>query len=300
MTLLPRKVTFQLTPLLDLLLIVIFAQYLDIREESAQRRQSADRSSAELAETFERSRQQQHRLENELAETRQQLREQDQTVARLNASLDRAKQQQDRLRKQRDLLARQLATLFGLPDDVLAKMLQPLRDVDRSRRPETTRTIRKRIETLGRQKPHRIVRHVVKFEEMLKRCDIWEVHVDRRNVASLTIAGKSFQFRYSVRPLKLTGDRRKDLREQQRYFRELTENFERELYSLYKGLPQPKNIIIVLISKDSNTPEANYDAAKEGIRNTAGRISRDSGARIDVIYTDLGRLPAASPTPTKD
>ena len=33
---LPRRMTFQLTPLLDLLLIVIFAQYMEIRQSAAE------------------------------------------------------------------------------------------------------------------------------------------------------------------------------------------------------------------------------------------------------------------------
>ncbi len=32
MTILPRKLTLQLTPLLDLLLIVIFAQYMEVKQ----------------------------------------------------------------------------------------------------------------------------------------------------------------------------------------------------------------------------------------------------------------------------
>ena len=32
----PRKLVMQLTPLLDLLLIVIFAQFMEVREESKQ------------------------------------------------------------------------------------------------------------------------------------------------------------------------------------------------------------------------------------------------------------------------
>ena len=42
-----KKLTFQLTPLLDLLLIVIFAQYMEVQHTSAQAEQEIERRADE-------------------------------------------------------------------------------------------------------------------------------------------------------------------------------------------------------------------------------------------------------------
>ena len=135
-----------------------------------------------------------------------------------------------------------------------------------------------------------MVRHVVKFRELLKHCDIWEIHIDRRNVASLQIAGKAHEFDYSARSPKVTGDDDKDREERRRYFRDLTKDFEDKLYTLYRKSSPTKKVIIVLISHGPRTTVGTYLAAKAGIQDMADHVAVKTGAKIDIVFTDLGEL----------
>jgi len=287
MRLLPRRITFQLTPLLDLLLIVIFAQYLDVRDRSVHEQKSQAAESSALRAELNEVKNDRKQLVADLSRSRAKLDKLDDELRRKRAEQT---EEAKRLRRQRNLLAENFARLFKLPDDAVTKAVQPLTANNTARSKAELEKLRRRIEELKQSQPHEIVRHVVKFEELLKRCDVWEIHIDRKRIANVSIGRKSHQFRYSAAPLNLTGDEEADRAEQRRYFRELKKSFESKLFAYYKSLPQPKNIIIVLISRGPGTTAATYAAAKQGIQDTADHISAESGARIHVVYTDLGAL----------
>jgi hypothetical protein len=293
MTLFPRKLTFQLTPLLDLLLIVIFAQYLDVRDKTAQDRETQSTESAALKSSAARAAEERHAIAAKLAATETELNLARARLDNIGESVRKKLADKDedarRLAKQRDLLAKALGEIFRLPEQTLRDVMKPLAGKDAARAAEELRKIRRRIEKLRNSAPQQIVRHVVKYEELLKRCDLWEIHVDPRNNVRIAIGPKVHQFRFTAREFQATGNERKDREERRRYVRDLRQDFDRKLFAFYKSLPQTKNVIIVLTSRESETTAA-YLVAKAGIQDTADHIARESAGRITLVSTDLGNL----------
>lgn len=293
MTLFPKKLSFQLTPLLDLLLIVIFAQYLDVRDKSKQDRETQSTQAAAMKARAAEAAAQRDAVARKLAAAESDLNKAQSRLDAFNENVRKALANKDadakRLQDQRDLLAKALAELFRLPEQKLRDVIKPLAGKDAARAAEELKKLRERIETLKDSAPQQIVRHVVKYEELLKRCDLWEIHIDRRNNVRIAIGPKVHQFRFTAREFQATGDEEKDREERRRYVRDLRQDFYRKLFAFYKSLPQTKSVIIVLASRESDTTAA-YLAAKTGIQDTADHIARESAGRITMVSTDLGNL----------
>eukprot|EP00913_Durusdinium_trenchii_P008953 g8419.t1 len=288
----PRKLTMQLTPLLDLLLIVIFAQYMEMRDESNA---SSAREREQVA-TLESERDRLARLQNQIDRKAQQDRDR---ITKLRDQL-RARSKQDdarvnKLTAQRDLLSKHLAALFQVPESTLKKTLEPLAAADVARTAAELKRLENKVKSLAAGGTPRVVRHVIKYEELLKRCDIWEIHVNAQNLARVVFGSRSHEFRYSAKlPQLVDGNdpqsKQRNKAEIVRYRKELQDDFERKLFAYYKNLPQLKNVVIILLSRERDTPLATYDAAKLGLQQAADHISTDTGARITVVSTDLGQL----------
>lgn len=288
----PRKLTMQLTPLLDLLLIVIFAQFMEMRDESnasaaKEREQAAslDKERQQLAQLKKSIGAQSDQDRDRIAELQKQLRERENSI----------KSRLEKLTAQRDLLSKHLAALFQVPEAALRKTLEPLAAAEVARTAAELKRLEQTVKSLAAGGTPRVVRHVIKYEELLKRCDIWEIHVDSKSLARVVFGGKKHDFRYSAKPPLLVNRADADTRRQNkleitRYRKELQEDFERKLFAYYKNLPQLKNVVIILLSREKDTPLATYDAAKLGLQQAADHISTDTGARITVVSTDLGQL----------
>lgn len=288
----PRKLTMQLTPLLDLLLIVIFAQYMEMRDESNARAASEQKRAASL----EQERQDLQQLRKQVDARAKQDRERAlELKAEMRKQSAEMQTRMNKLAAQRDLLSKHLAALFRVPESTLRKTLEPLAAADVARAAAELKRLEKQVKSLAGGGTPRVVRHVIKYEELLKRCDIWEIHVDPSNLARVVFGGKTHEFRYSAKPPQLVESndpesRRQNQAEIARFRKELRGNFERKLFAYYKNLPQLKNVVIILLSREKHTTLATYEAAKLGLQDVADHISTDTGARITVVSTDLGQL----------
>ena len=293
MSLVPRKLTFQLTPLLDLLLIVIFAQYLDVRDKSASDEKSTAEQSAAMKKSVERAERDRDRFAKKLAASQTALQIRQEKLKRLDEQLRKQIAEEEQaaktLRQQRDQISRMLARMFRLPEDVVRKTMESLANAGNSGKAEQLRKIRDRLKQLQKSKPHQILRHVVQYEELLKRCDIWEIHVTRKYNVTVVSGGKSHRFRYMAREPRPTKDEERERQEARRYVRDLSKNFATKLFAYYDSQPQTKSVIIVMVSHDGRDLST-FAAAKLGIQQTAFRISTKTGARVNMVVADLGTL----------
>jgi septal ring factor EnvC (AmiA/AmiB activator) len=112
-----KKLTFQLTPLLDLLLIVIFAQYMEVQQTSARAEQEIARRADEQTAAALKAQMEAERRLAELQGQRQSLQGQleDQLA-------DLSEEMQDVLNQRKDL-ADFVARLFQIPKEVLERAL---------------------------------------------------------------------------------------------------------------------------------------------------------------------------------
>lgn len=273
-----RKLHFQLTPLLDLLLIVIFAQYMEVRETATreeaattQKISAAEMQLAEMSDSLQALQrdygaalQQSRKAETLLDEFR--LRQGDEQREALKQKVELSEALSE-ARKQRDLVGRMAIELFDVPSDIVEELLKPrLPGVEARTRAEIER-IQQEFRKMSQQSAAEMVRHLLTFHELQKRCDIWNVHISENGAILLQTDQESFEFRA------------RDDKE-----------FEQALFTRYKSLPQPKSLVIILLSY-GDAKAVWREAALSGLPRAADRMRADSNGRSRFEYALLGYRP---------
>jgi myosin heavy subunit len=203
---LPRKLTFQLTPLLDLLLIVIFAQYMEVQDTTEHRAYESTVKLTETQNTLRATEQQlQQSLEahdrsvDELELARQRFakletesRKSSDEFAQNKMALEKALRQ---ARQQRDLVGKLSVELFQLPEESVQEIVRErMRDEPFLSSQEVDQLLQ-RYEEMSQQRGSQMVKHLLTYEELRKRCDIWQVYVADNGQASFTANGQTSDFR---------------------------------------------------------------------------------------------------------
>ena len=167
-----RRLTFQLTPLLDLLLIVIFAQFMDTQETTARIEQRSQQQVTQAEQAAKALREEQRIAQNEIAElkrSKQQavidavqaeqnaIKMQDQ--ARVSQQLAEKQsrelnEQLEQTREQRDLVGEMVQQLFQLPDALLDPLLKAKPDPDSEQTKAEIERIKKQLQELAGGKAH--------------------------------------------------------------------------------------------------------------------------------------------------
>ncbi|MBW3540691.1 MAG: hypothetical protein KY476_10505 [Planctomycetes bacterium] len=269
-----RRLTLQLTPLLDLLLIVIFAQYMEMRNTSRA-------AQAELAES---------------GATAEDLRERDRALAEalgrlaeLEGLLDRREQELGeeirRLIEREQRVGDLVAELFRIPEDALADALRPQPGDTLARSPAEAERLRKLVREMASRRGHEAVKHLLVHDELQKRCDVWDIHLDRMGVVTVVLGDRTHRFRFAA---GLEGDD-----DPAEATRRAAESFSQQLFDLYKSLPQPKSVVIMLFSY-GRIAYGIRKPAFDGLRDAADRMRADSGGRTRFEYANLGYMPVAA------
>jgi hypothetical protein len=150
-----RRLTLQLTPLLDLLLIVMFAQYMQLRIAATQ---EADRFASERESTVR---------ENE------ELRKQVDQWESQQQNFDQKQQQE------REQLGRLIRELFQIPDATINRIIQPRsKNEAGGLSPSEIADLKARFQQLSTSSGEQIVDHLLTFNEMRKQFDIWEFYLN--------------------------------------------------------------------------------------------------------------------------
>lgn len=185
-----RQVIVILTPLLDLLLIVIFAQFIEVQINARKLAEQTER---------ERARYEQAKWGKDL-----ELREARQT---------------------RDLALTFMKELFELPEGSLEALAQRAGPDSPGLSPAQIEQLRREAKKLAAMNTAEVIHHLVTFDELRKRADLWEVYVRPTGVAQFDAAGQRHEFRIGT-PQE-TAD---------------------ELFKIYKTLPQTKSLVVLLAS----------------------------------------------------
>lgn len=255
-----RKLTFQLTPLLDLLLIVIFAQYLEVR--------SAAREESSRAQTMN------DRLVHELDETLAQLdalRVKLQGLDELQAEKQLLTGKVEQLQSQQDLIGELVAGLFRIPESEFDEIVRQRTNFGPGPAADEVQRLQQKLATLAEDRGDAVVQHLQVFQELRKRCDLWELYIQEDGRIVLT-SGK-----------------------QRQVFRaETTDAFASRVFDAYKALPQPKSLVLILVS---------YGDARLGVRQSVleglpialERIRADDEGRSRYDFAVLGFRPEPPP-----
>lgn len=242
-----RRLVFQLVPLLDLMLTVIFLQYLAVRE-----REEETRAAAASAESTAQD------LAGRVATLETEARE---ATVRGNQAVER-----------QAAMGRLLATMFDVPEAKLNEILETLRTSPVGDSLAERNALREKVQGMANATPGQMVHHLLTYEEIRKRCDVWELHISAESVATLD-----------------TGDRQPRLRIN------LSENeaveierFGDDLVSLYRGLPQPKSLVIILLTYDRQTRLAVTEAVAGALPGVVDKMRQAGGGLTRFEFADLG------------
>lgn len=236
-----RKVTLNLLPMLDLMLIVIFAQYLAMRDQSQhdEARASQAISEVEVARTA-------------LADQRRE-----------------AELMTEKALDQRDLVGQLASELFNLPDETVAKLLrQRFRD-DAPPSDEEIAMIQEEFRRLKGRRGQEIVKHLMTFNEIRKRCEVWELHVAESGVTSLKTPEEQTEFRAETPAVFATK------------------------LANFRTRKEARNLVLVLLTYGDVTAPI-YEAALTGLPLAIERMQLEAAGRTRFEYGVLGIEPKRS------
>ena len=247
-----HRIRFQLAPLVDLLLIIVFAQFLEVRTTVRDETLALQSHIADVDQ------------QNEL------LR-----IERENTS------QQLRAERERTLKAiRTVAGIFDLPS---RQIDQYAKDGD-SDVAGDLRRVAERASSLSSNSPDTVIRFLIGHQELLKRAEIWNLHVGGNRKATLMVADQRIQF-----GLERQGQ---DAR---------AKEFENALFAAYKQLPQPKELVVILASYSPDSVAGVYQPMIDAVPHAIERMRADDPT-IRFEYTILGATESpdtAESTPTE-
>ncbi len=277
-----RRLTFQLTPLLDLLLIVIFAQFMDTQETTARIEKRATTKVQEAE-------QQREKFENDSVLARQKLKRSSELRQQERRNAERARElakisektfrtAQQMLEKenrelseqlkgaqaQRDRVGELVQQLFQLPDQIVDPLLKSKADPDTEKTKADIERIKKQLQELAGARAEDVVKHFLTYDELTKRSDIWELYLTEKGVFRLKIGKVTTEFRADS-----------------------TQEFVDRFYAIYKTVPQPKSLVIILFSYGDAKASVRFTAT-QGLPSIAERMRADSSGRTRFEYAVIG------------
>jgi hypothetical protein len=270
-----RKVTLQLTPLLDLMLIVFFLQYLQLRENEVKRASAAEvvkLDAARLAEELEVSRRVAADATKSADELKRQLTQERQRAAGLENVATSERARTDQLLSREEELGRLIVELFQIPQVDVDKVLNNPGAGGVARSPQEVAALRKQFEEMAAAKSGRMIKHLLVFDEIRKRCDVWEVFVDSQHLVTINTGARTVSLRLTI---KDNGD--PDV-----------ERFENDFVEVARGLPDPKALVVVLLTYDGGTRLIVTEALAQAMPRITRRLADDSRGAVRFEYADLG------------
>ena len=267
-----RRFTLQLTPLLDLLFIVLYAQYIDLQDATrreiareTERRQQAEVAGREAAklrtDALTRVSDLTQKLEQADVEKRRLTRE----LELAHAETQKEGQAREELEKlaarDRQAIGQLVQNVLRINQDVIYDALQGAPAVDRSR-------LRASFEEMKNKSAAAVIHHLRATEELKKRADLWEVYIGDDNSVRVTLVGDVVAENVQVvAPDQLTNS----------------------LAELARQRGEPKSLVIVLLSW-SNADRRTRDAVRRAVDNLITVLKAEwPGKRIEVA--PLGYTP---------
>lgn len=248
-----RRLTFQLASLLDLLLIVMFSQYLEVQIVAEQ--QTEQMAIAQQASTADLQ-----SLRHQLEATQKQLQAWEEQQRRIDQTET----------QQLDQLGRVFGELFRLPESTIQKIIKQRNQDQAGLSSSEAAALKRELQGLAASRGDQIVDHLLTYVEMKKRFDVWELYL-QDNGAILVTAG-THQKRVQTGIV------------------ETPEEFSDELFKIYKSFPQTKSIVLILVSY-GDSRLVHRTAVIKGLPLVAERMRADSNGTARFEYAVLGYRP---------
>ena len=267
-----RRFTLQLAPLLDLLFIVLYAQYIDLQE--ATRREIAQetqrRHQAEVHER-EASKLRTDAL-GQLAELNQKLEQFEVEKRRLTRELELARQETQKEGQAREelekLAARDRAAIGQLVQNVLRINQDAILEAIQGAPANDRQKLRTDFEEMSTKSAAAVIHHLRATEELKKRADLWEVYIGDDNSLRVTLVGDVMAENLQVSS---------------------ADQLANTIAELARQRGEPKSLVIILLSW-SNADRRTRDLARQALDDVVTVLKADwPGKRIEVA--PLGYTP---------
>ncbi|MEM8667903.1 MAG: hypothetical protein AAGG48_10330 [Planctomycetota bacterium] len=259
-----RNVRFQLTSLMDLLLIIVFAQYLEFHRTS---------DVTQLAN------------EQQIASVREELQSEfDAQSGELTQLRERLIRENRQLREQRDeasLTAQEALRRQAFTETLVQELLQVDPDtVDRDLSPdsadETMAAAQRRAQAIRDSDSTQLLRFLAGYDELLKRAEIWTLHVSDRGDTELQPAGNA----ESMQRFRLESATQSDR----------AVEFVGQMRAAYSQVPQPKGLVVILVSFSPRAIAGNYQPVLDAMPDVIEWLNKDSGGRTRFEYAVIGAI----------
>lgn len=248
-----KRLTFQLTPLLDLLLIVIFAQYMEVQQTV----QSGEAQARDQQSVLERE-YQQRRASLDMAHA--------ESVRELEASRARYSEQFQSIVDQHHQAGSTLAETFNLPGRVLEEVLRlnaAGQEADAQRLTQAVQSLQSLLDSRSSE----LLSFMVRFDEMQKHVSVWELHLLANGQALFT-----------------------DGRLSQRLSFATAEEFSSQCFESAKAFEEPRPLTLILMTYGDTQAGVRRNAV-EGLPELARRLRDDTGGTRWFDYSLMGFRP---------
>ncbi|MSR56369.1 MAG: hypothetical protein EXS05_01690 [Planctomycetaceae bacterium] len=252
-----RRLTFQLASLLDLLLIVMFSQYLEVQivaEQQTERMAAEQQASTADRET----------LRERLNEMQRQLQAWEDQQRRLDKTET----------EQLEQLGRVFGELFHLPESTIRKIVKQRNQDQAGLSLGEATALKQELQSLAAARGDQIVDHLLTYVEMKKRFDVWELYLQENGAISVTAGTHQKRVQTGIV--------------------ETPQQFSDELFKIYKSFPQTKSIVLILVSY-GDSRLLHRTAVIKGLPMVAERMRADSNGAARFEYAVLGYRPAGAP-----
>lgn len=279
-----RRLTFQLTPLLDLLLIVIFAQYMEVQQTAESAQQDLQQQKAEIERQLV---EQQAQLEQSLAKRTQQL---EQSVAKRTQELEqRFAAQQSELAVTREnysehyeSILRQhhqagsaLAEALNLPGGLMEQVLA-LKTNGQPADADNLQAAVERMKQLLQARGPEMLQFILRYDEMQKHVSVWEVHLQSNGQALFSDAEQTHLISFAT-----------------------MNEFISRAFEASKSFTEPKPLVIILLSW-GDTQAGQRRRTVEGMPGLIEQLRTDSGNSRWFDFSLMGFRPTGPLLKTAD
>lgn len=243
---------------MDLLLIIVFAQFMEFRQASLATRREM---------VADRERQQQELAEHIAAAESDFVQQRERLERRLGAEADGARAEALAATRQSDRLRESWSrALTGVAGTFSAEAS-----------PDGAAALAAEAGELGQRladaSPTAMLRFLIGYEELLKRADVWTLHVSDRGDFTIRGAGRQVAFRLERRDQPARAS-----------------EFGERLRAIGRTFPEPKGLVVILASYSPGAIAGNYQAMIDGLPGALELLKADAGGRPRFEAAVIGAL----------
>ena len=256
-----RRMTFQLTPLLDLLLIVIFAQFMEVQQKAESAQDEVQQQKRQLVEQLDVGKAD---LERQRADLERRLSSQS---AGLAETRERYSERFESILRQHHQAGQALAATLNLPGTLLEEILRLKTDGSSTDATNLENAV-ERLQQLLPQRGTEMLQFMLRYDEMQKHVSVWELHLQDNGQAWFSDGEQTQIVSFGT-----------------------DEEFVLRTFQASKSFTEPKPLVIILLTY-GDTQAGQLGRAVNSMPQLVEQLRRDAGNTRWFDFSLMGFRPA--------